>query len=431
MDAEGKFDAIVVGAGPAGTTAALTMARGGMKVVLLERGEYPGAKNVFGGVLYRWPLEEIIPKFWEAAPLERQIVDHRFMVMSKDSGLLLSFKVDGRGKAPYNGYTAIRAKFDKWYASKAEEAGVTLATSAVVDDIIMKDGKVVGVRAGAGAENELYANLVIATDGVNSGLAVKAGLREPPSPNQVALGVKEVVELPAETIEARFNLRKGEGIRMETMGCTHGKMGGGFVYTNANSLSVGVVILLSHLMDLKMKPYDLLDEFKAHPLIEPLIEGGKAKEYSAHLIPEAGYKGVPRLYRDGMMIAGDAAYLCSYPEGTNLAMASGMLAGKAALYAKKNNDFSAKALSVYQEMMNESYVIKEMKRKDSSHTAMLSNPRLFGLYPDLINEILADMLHVNGELKTAKHKRAKSKFREKVGLLRALRDAYSTRGMAP
>ena len=101
MHADGeKFDAIVVGAGPAGTTAALTMAKEGMRVALLERGEYPGAKNVFGGVLYRWPLEEIIPKFWETAPLERQIVDHRFMVMAKDSGLLMSFKVDGKDKAP-------------------------------------------------------------------------------------------------------------------------------------------------------------------------------------------------------------------------------------------------------------------------------------------------------------------------------------------
>lgn len=426
-----RFDAIVVGAGPAGTTAALTMAKGGMKVALLEKGEYPGAKNVFGGVLYRWPLEEIIPKFWEVAPLERQIIDHRFMVMSKDSGLLFSFKVDGRDRAPYNGYTAIRAKFDKWYASKAEEAGALLATSVAIDDVILKDRKVVGVRAGLGAENELYADVVIGADGVTSNVAVKAGLRNPPDPDQVAIGVKEVVELPSETIEARFNLRKGEGARMETMGCTHGKMGGGFVYTNSNSLSVGVVILLSHLMELQMKPYQLLDEFKTHPMIEPLIAGGKAKEYSAHLIPEAGYGRLPRLYGDGLMITGDAGYLCSYPEGTNLAMASGMMAGKAALHGKKNNDFSANSLSVYQKMLDESYVMKELKRKSGSHRQLLDNPRLFGLYPDLAAELLANLLHINGEPKSLKHKRAMKKVREKVGLLRALRDAYSMRGMAP
>ncbi len=426
-----KFDAIVVGAGPAGTTAALTMAREGMKVALLEKGEYPGAKNVFGGVLYRWPLEDIIPKFWETAPLERQIVDQRFMVMSKDSGLLMSFKVDGKNKAPYNGYTAIRAKFDRWYASRAEEAGVLLATSVAVDDVIAENGKVVGVRAGQGAENELYADVVIGADGVNSNVAVKAGLRNPPDPDEVALGVKEVIELPSETIEARFNLRRGEGTRMETVGCTHGKMGGGFIYTNSNTLSIGVVILLSHLMELKMKPYTLLDEFKSHHMIEPLIAGGKAKEYSAHLIPEAGYDRLPRLYGDGVMIAGDAAYLCSYPEGTNLAMASGMLAGKAALHAKKNHDYSANSLSAYQKMLSDTYVMKEMKRKSASHKQLVKNPRLFGIYPDLVSELLADMLHIDGESKSLKHKRAIKKVREKVGLLNAIRDAYTTRGMAP
>ena len=432
MHADGeKFDAIVVGAGPAGTTAALTMAKEGMRVALLERGEYPGAKNVFGGVLYRWPLEEIIPKFWETAPLERQIVDHRFMVMAKDSGLLMSFKVDGKDKAPYNGYTAIRAKFDRWYASKAEEAGVLLVTSVAVDDVMTENGKVVGVRVGQGAENELYADVVIGADGVNSNVAVKAGLRNPPDPDEVAIGVKEVVELPSETIEARFNLRKGEGARMETIGCTHGKMGGGFIYTNSSSLSVGVVILLSHLMELQMKPYTLLDEFKSHQMIEPLIAGGKAKEYSAHLIPEAGYSRLPRLYGDGVMIVGDAAFLCSYPEGTNLAMASGMIAGKAALHAKNNNDFSANSLSAYQKMLAESYAMKEMKRKSSSHKQLIQNPRLFGVYPDLVGELLADMLHINGELKSLKHKRAIKKFRQKIGLLRAIRDAYSARGMAP
>ncbi|MBM3898421.1 MAG: FAD-dependent oxidoreductase [Thaumarchaeota archaeon] len=432
MHADGeKFDAIVVGAGPAGTTAALTMAKEGMRVALLERGEYPGAKNVFGGVLYRWPLEEIVPKFWETAPLERQIVDQRFMVMSKDSGLLMSFKVDGKGKAPYNGYTAIRAKFDRWYASRAEEAGVMLATSIAVDDVIEENGKVVGIRAGQGAENELYADVVIGADGVNSSVAVKANLRSAPNPDEVAIGVKEVIELPAETIEARFNLRKGEGARMETIGCTHGKMGGGFVYTNSNSLSVGVVILLSHLMELQMKPYQLLDEFKSHSMIEPLIAGGKAKEYSAHLIPEAGYSRLPRMYGNGVMIAGDAAYLCSYPEGTNLAMASGMMVGKVALHAKKSNDFSAKSLSIYQKMLDESYVMKEMKRKSSSHKQLIQNQRLFGVYPDLVGELLADMLHIDSEPKSLKHKRAIKKFRQKVGVLRAIRDAYSVRGMAP
>lgn len=268
-----KFDAIVVGAGPAGTTAALTMAKAGLNVALLERGDYPGAKNMYGGAIYRWPLELIVPDFVEKVPIERRIVDHKIMILSKSSGLTLSFKDLGFAKPPYNAFTALRAKFDRWYASLAEEAGALLITSVNVTDLIWDGKKIIGVKAGEGSENELYGDIVIAADGANSKLAIKAGLRQPLSPKDVALGVKEVLELDSKVIESRFNLSKKEGVAIQVLGVTNGMMGGGFVYTNQNSLSVGIVILLEHLMKLKKRPYKLLDDFKNHPIIAPLIEG--------------------------------------------------------------------------------------------------------------------------------------------------------------
>jgi len=424
-----KFDAIVVGAGPAGTTAALIMAKAGLSVALLERGDYPGAKNMYGGAIYRWPIELIVPDFVEKAPIERRISDHRFMILSKSSGLTLSFKDLCFAKPPYNAFTTLRAKFDRWYASLAEEAGALLATSVNVTDLIWDGKKVVGVRAGKESENELYGDIVIAADGANSKLAIQAGLRQTLSPKEVALGVKEILELDNKIIESRFNLSKNEGVAIQVLGVTHGMMGGGFIYTNQNSLSLGVVILLEHLIRLKIRPYELLEEFKNHPFIAPLIEGGEPKEYSAHLVPEAGYYGIPKLYTDGLMLVGDAASLTSsiYQEGVNMAIASGIYAGKTAIKAKEIGDYSSKTLSNYENLLKESYVMKELYQLRELPKILRNNPRLFGLYPDIINYAMREFLSMDGELKRVKRKKIMRKIKERVGLLNLLLDLIKAR----
>ncbi len=421
-----RFDVVVVGAGPAGSAAALTMARQGVDVCVIERGEYPGAKNVFGGVVYKWPLEKLVPKFWESAPLERRMVDHRLVILDKEAGFTVSFRDDQLGEEARGGFTALRSKFDPWFAQKAEEAGAVLITGMPVSDVILQDGRVVGVRTGEGKENEVYAKAVVAADGVMSTVLQKAGIRGPPNPDEVAIGVKEIVELPPETIESRFNAKKGCGARLEFLGAvTKGKAGGGFVYTNTNTLSVGVAVLLSHLMELKLKPYELLDEFKSHPYVAPLLEGGKVKEYQAHLIPEGGYTSIPPLVSKGVLAVGDAAMLCLYPEGTNMAMASGMIAGEVLARAKKNDDFSDNRLSEYRRQLEESYVIKEHKRKKNYGAVLKNDKRFFNDYPSLIAEILRELVTVDGVDKGAKHSEARKKIRERVGYLRLLRDLYS------
>jgi electron transfer flavoprotein-quinone oxidoreductase len=421
-----RFDVVIVGAGPAGSAAALTLAKEGVSVAVLERGETPGAKNVFGGVVYKWPLSELFPNFAEVAPIERRIVDTRLIILNRNSSLTLSYKEQAFAESSEAGFTALRTKFDSWLAQKAEEAGAVVITGMPVTDVIQENGRVVGLKTGEGRENEVYASAVVAADGVMSTVLSKSGIRGTPPPEQVALGIKEMIELPADMIEARFNLKKGQGARLEFIGnVVNGKSGGGFVYTNGNTLSVGIAILLSELMELKQKPYELLDAFKAHPSVAPLIEGGKPKEYQAHLIPEGGYPSIPRLVDKGVLAVGDAAMLCLYPEGTNMALASGILAGRALARAKKADDFSSNMLEHYRLLMEQSYVLEEHRRKSNFNRIMREGGRFFEDYPELLSAIARELLVVDGVTKRLKHEKARKMIREKVGYLRLARDLYS------
>src|SRR5215471_7192075 len=129
-----EFDAIVVGAGPAGSSSALAMARAGLQVALIERGEYPGAKNVSGAALYApGLLADLLPNYWQEAPVERYLVRRVITFLSPEAALALDFRTDHYAKPPYNGFTILRPRFDRWLAGKAEEVGALLITSTVVD----------------------------------------------------------------------------------------------------------------------------------------------------------------------------------------------------------------------------------------------------------------------------------------------------------
>ena len=111
------FDVIVVGAGPAGASAALRMAQQGLDVLLLERGEAPGAKNMFGGMMPFFPLaEELIPDFWEKAPWERHVVKRVLHILAETSSTSMAFEAEAFDRPPYNGYTLFRPIFDRWLA---------------------------------------------------------------------------------------------------------------------------------------------------------------------------------------------------------------------------------------------------------------------------------------------------------------------------
>ncbi|MEA2524787.1 MAG: electron transfer flavoprotein-quinone oxidoreductase, partial [Thermomicrobiales bacterium] len=294
--ADERFDAIVVGAGPAGITAAKDMAAAGLSVVVLERGQYPGSKNVSGGILYRHPTEEMCPGFEEDAPLERPIIEQRYLVLTEDAmlgGLYRSMKFAER---PYNAYSVLRAEFDQWYATKAEEAGAEVYPEFTVTDVLWEDGRVVGVTTGE-PDGELLAHCVVLADGANSLLAQRVGLHREWAPMDQALVAKELIALPAEKIEDRFALPAGLGTAYEIFGeSTWGLLGYGFIYTNKESISIGTGALLQDLIDTGINVNDMLDRFKRHPAIAPLVAGGETIEYSAHLIPEGGIDRLPQIF---------------------------------------------------------------------------------------------------------------------------------------
>ncbi len=233
-----NVDVIVVGAGPAGSAAAYYLAKAGQQVLLIERGKTPGEKNVSGGILYGRALHRLIPNFWEDAPVERFIISHNLNVLSGDSAIRLGFSKKEFAKPPFNGISVIRYKFDQWFAKQAEEAGALLATGIRVDELIWNNKRIVGIKAG---DDEIGANIVIAADGINSLLAAQANLRTPHRPELLGLGIKEAISLPRDIIEERFHLSGREGAAMMFLGGSKGFPGGGFLFTNLETLSMGVI----------------------------------------------------------------------------------------------------------------------------------------------------------------------------------------------
>lgn len=218
-----SYDAIVVGAGPAGTTAALRMAQSGLQVLLLERGDTPGAKNMFGGMLPCNPvLEQLIPGFWHQAPWERHVVKRILTVATDTSTVSWAFDSRNFDHPPYNGYTLLRPAFDRWYAQQARQAGAALITGCLAEDLLRNGKQVTGVKIG---KDQIQAPVVLLCDGVLSLLASRAGLRTPPEVSAASLGVKGLFHLREDEINDRFQLVRRQGATQEFLGCTEGIRG--------------------------------------------------------------------------------------------------------------------------------------------------------------------------------------------------------------
>ncbi|HOQ09519.1 MAG TPA: FAD-dependent oxidoreductase [Syntrophomonadaceae bacterium] len=392
-----KFDVIVVGAGLAGLAAAYTLAQEGLEVLVLERGDYAGAKNVTGGRIYLNPIRDLFPDLWKKAPLERFIAHEEVSLMAKGKSITVRYSGEELRQEPYQSYSILRAKFDRWLAKQAERKGAMLVAKSRVDDVIMENGSVVGVRAGG---DELRADVIIACDGVLSLTAEKAGLRKPGKPHDFAVGFKEVIELDPAVIEDRFGLEGDEGAARLFMGeVTRGKFGGGFLYTNKESLSLGIVVGIKDLMEgqPEVQAPTLLDDFKLRPEVASLIRGGQTVEYSAHVIPEGGLKSLTKLYGNGILVAGDAAGFSMNigvtVRGMEYAMASGYYAAQAVLKAREAGQYGASQLSVYEKLLNDSFIMKDFQNfKDVP--AALDNPRFFTVYPELATAIMSELYAV-------------------------------------
>jgi electron transfer flavoprotein-quinone oxidoreductase len=396
---EKYFDVIIVGAGPAGSIAALKLARAGLKVAMLERGKQPGSKNIFGGLLHNTPvLNEMMPAFWERAPLERHVYKKTLAFMTPTSSSSITFETENFEVPPYNGFTVMRPAFDNWLAGEAVKEGALLLRSCTAENLVQKEGQVVGVTV-KGRDGEMRSNIVIAADGVLSFMAKKASLRGDFRADDLGLGIKLLLGLPKETIDERFNLVRDEGADFSLLGATGGMGGGGFLYTNYEGISIGLVVHLKSLKASGQTPYQVLDKLLQHPQIRKLVKGAVPLEYSAHLIPEGGINTIPNVYTGGMMVVGDAAGLCYTNginlEGINLAMTSGALAAETAIKAIKAKDYSPQMLSSYKKKLDDSFIIKDMMTFRSA-VDMMRVERLFQTYPEILCSILEKMYRVEG-----------------------------------
>ncbi len=397
-----RFDVVVVGAGPAGSAAALSVARSGLSVCLLERGPFPGSKNLYGGVVYAGVLDGLVPRWREEAPLERMVTRRATMVLTDTQSLSIDFRSAAWGEEPYNGATALRPRFDAWFAAKAEEAGAVLVPSTTATALLRSHSAAVSGVTTDRPGGDLSAGVVIACDGVNSLLAKEAGCAPVADPAHYSLGVKEVLAFSPEEIEKRFALPPGEGADFEVLGGTGGVAGGGFVYTNSDTVSVGLVLSLPSLTESKRRPEELLERFKAHPAIAPFVAGGELLEYGAHLIPEGGLAMMPKLATDGMVVAGDAAGMCLaagiWLEGVNFAIASGEAAGEAAVEALARGDVSETALRLaYASRLEAGFVLADHRRLRAAPGLVLSE-RLQHHYPQIVCNLAEQLLTVTNPL---------------------------------
>ncbi len=386
-------DVIVVGAGPAGAAAALEAARAGRSVVLIERGPFPGSKNMYGGVVYGRILDDLVPQWWEQMPIQRWVTRRQTMILTDDQALTVDYRTENWGRPPYNGATTFRPDFDAWFAERAVDAGANLINSTTVTGLLRDGNRVVGVRTDR-PDGDLTAHVVIACDGVNSFLAKEAGLYHHDGAENYTLGVKETIALPRDVIDERFNVRGDHGVDIEMLGASPDVPGGGFLYTNAESLAVGLVLSLPALAASGLRPEERIAQLKAHPAIAPLVEGGEVKEYSAHVIPEAGFDMMPELIADGLLVAGDAAAMCLaagiWLEGVNFAIGSGAAAGRAAAVAVRHGDTSATGLEGYRARLESSFVLADHRKlRDAPHLVMsdLAQQRLPALACGVVEQL--------------------------------------------
>ena len=425
-----KIDVVIVGGGLAGLSCAYNLAGEELTVLVLERGDFSGSKNVTGGRIYLGPIRRFMPDLWEEAPFERHVTKEALTLISGDSSTTFQLSSQRMNQRPYPSCTILRSTFDRWFADKVMEKGAYVIPEKRVDGLMMEGGRAVGVIA---AEEEIPAEVVVAADGVLSFLAEKAGLRKPLEPQHLAVGFKEVIQLPREKIEDRFALRGDEGMAHLFVGSlTKGMMGGGFLYTNRESISLGMAIGIEacNRKEPRQEVYQLLDEFKEFPEVAKLIEGGTLSEYSAHMIPEGGMGAIPRLYSDGILVVGDAAgfglNMLVTVKGMEYAIASGVMAAEAIKKARKKGDYSARSLAYYGDLLRNSFLLEELDT--FRHIpSILRNPRWFNHYPQAICDLYQKLMWIDENPKPKLSSTAYRELRRNILNLKGMKDILSLR----
>ena len=421
------FDAIVVGARCAGSVAALELARAGKSVLMIERGNFAGAKNMTGGRVYAHALRAVFPDNFDEIPFERKVVSERISLMSPDANFTVDFTSDAMRVDGQESYTVLRSTFDQWLAAQAEDAGAEAIYGIAVESLIKDEsGAVCGVRAG---EDEITADVVVLCDGVNSLLTAQAvGASRPPA-SQIAVGIKQVFELPASVITDRMLVSSDdEGTAWLFAGdATHGTFGGGFMYANRESISLGIVAGIEATATKATRPvYQMLEDLKRHPAVAPIIRGGKLVEHSGHMVPEGGINIMPKLFGPGVLVAGESAMMCInlgyMVRGIDFAIAAGQVAGQQAAAALEEGDVSEASLARYAAALEGTFVLKDLRRFQRVPAFMEGFTRMFNEYPALARDAMNSLFIVDGT-PVEPLKQTMTPLLKNVGYLNLFKDA--------
>jgi electron transfer flavoprotein-quinone oxidoreductase len=402
------FDVIVVGAGMAGSAAAIRLAQGGANVLLAERGADPGVKNLSGGLLWGNDLARILPNWWREMPVERHVVRKRFGLLTAESALSFDLEEASWKKEPYAAHTVLRSRTDSWLAKKAEEAGATVVPSVPVEQLNWEGARVHGIVQGG---EKMTAPVTIVADGTNSRLTLGTPIRPAAhlAPEATELGIKEVFHLDPSVIEDRFQLSGNEAHAEEWVAgfFPPGVMGGGFLYTNRDTLSLGIIVSIPSLFGGNAYAHELIERFKLHPAIARRVKGADLVEYGAKLVP-GGWSSRPAAFHgDGWMVAGDAAgFVFSNGimiQGMNYAIRSGLEAAETALAAKAAGDGSASRLAEYDRRLETTGILPDF-RDFARLDRVKWNPRIYSLYPRFATELLRSMMGEAGSPKRSARK---------------------------
>ena len=376
------YEAVVVGAGPGGAAAAATLAEKGVETLVLERGVDAGSKNVSGGLIYAeesapYTIDALFDGFREEAA-ERPVSEYYIHNVAGE-------KVKTFDLADIHHHdtewcdAVLRRKMDSWLAEqvheKTSETGGGLLTEVRVNGLLRENGEIVGVTCDE--LDPITADVIIAADGVNSELARDAGLMDYEEPDEWFQGVKAVVDMEPDVVNERFDVDPDDGVAHLFSGdLFEGVRGGGFLYTNEESLSVGTVFHLDSLAEERAEPHELLDSLLTHPLLDQWFEGAyHEREYAAKLVPDSKKAANPSPHEGRLLLVGDAAGQMQAQgpiiKGMNHAVTAGGLAAEAFAEAKFRGNANA-AGDLYERKLVDEGVMSKLRPRRYRMTRTLS-----------------------------------------------------------
>jgi electron transfer flavoprotein-quinone oxidoreductase len=393
------YEAVVVGAGPGGAAAAATLARNDVETLVLERGIDAGSKNVSGGLLYAeesapYTIDDLFPEFREKAS-ERPVEDYYIHNIAGDK-----VKTVDLGDIHHDDTewcdAVLRRRMDSWMSERVHEmtreTGGGLLTEVRVNGLLREEGEIVGVTCDE--LDPIKADVIVAADGVNSELARDAGLMDWEEPEEWFQGVKAVVDMPPDVIEERFGIDDDEGeAHLFSGDLFEGVRGGGLLYTNADSLSIGTVFHLDSLAAKEAEPHELLDNLLTHPLLGQWIgEDYHEREYAAKLVPDSKKAAHTSPHEDRLVLVGDAGGQMQAQgpiiKGMNHAVSAGALAAEAFVQAKSRGK-RHRAGELYAKKLHDEGVMDKLRPTSYELTsAITESDAVSGLADSLVNSPL-------------------------------------------